>query len=251
MVARPSLVNLTALFVAAAAIVGLLPLVADLLWGPVIAHPFPSQSERVLAGIRDLLFCSSLLLAFFMWLQRPVVAVPLSVAAVAIAGLTVLSPLLNVGRYMYSNPVFDPASSALEAAFPWVFLAALLLHPTVCAGFGEPLRIRFSVRWLLIVGAAHVGLFIAATSAISYSPNWIETFLTLPGHLFVGLLIRFRAAGWLLNCSSHSVVLPLIEVFGSTLVWSCIFAFIGPRIWTSRRKPSSQAMQRTAPRSNV
>jgi hypothetical protein len=186
MVARPSLVNLTALFVAVAAVVGLLPLVADLLWGPVIAHPFPSQSERVLGGIRDLLFCSSLLLAYFMWLQRRAVAVPLSLTAMAIAGLTALSPLLNIGRYLYPNPVFDPASSALEAAFPWVFLAALLLHPTVRNGFGEPLRIRFSVRWLLVVVAAHVAVFITATSMMSVSPNWIETFLTLPGRIFVG-----------------------------------------------------------------
>jgi hypothetical protein len=251
MVARPSLVNLAALFVAVAAIVGLLPLVADLLWGPVIAHPFPSQSERVLGGIRDFLLCSSLLLAYLMWLQRRAVAVPLSLAAMGIAGLTVLSPLLNLGRYMYPNPVFDPVSSALESAFPWVFLAALLLHPTVRAGFGEPVRIRFSVRWFLIVVAAHVALFVTATSMISVSPSPPETFLTLPGRLFVGLLIRFGAASWLLDSSSSSLVLPLIELFGSALVWGCVFAFICPRIWASGRKPSNQSLQPTAGRSDA
>ena len=91
---------MTAAFVAVAAIVGLLPLVSDLLWGPEIVHPPPSQSERLIGGIRDLLFCTALVLAFFMWLQRRVVALVLCVICIAIAGLTLLSPLLTIGRYL-------------------------------------------------------------------------------------------------------------------------------------------------------
>ena len=240
MVKRAPLVNLVAFFVAVSAVAGLLPLVSDLLWVHFV-HPPPSQSERVLGGIRDLLFCTSLLLAYFMWLQRRAVVIPLSLVAMAIAGLTVLSPLLNIGRYLYANPVFDPVSSALAGALPWASLAALLLHRTVHAGFGEPVPIRFSLRWLLIVAAAYVALFIAATSMISVSPNWIETLLTLPGTLFLGLLIRFGAAPWF-----QDPVGFLLATFGSALAWGCVFALICPQFRARRREPSNQAMERTA-----
>ena len=243
MVKRASLVNLVALFVALSAVIALLPLVSDLLWVHFV-HPPPSQSERVLGGICDLLFCTSLLLAYFMWLQRRAVIIPLGLVAMAIAGLRLLSPLLNIGRYLYPNPVFDPVSSALEAALPWAFLAALVLHPTVRAGFGEPVPVRFSLRWLFIVAAAYVGLFIAAAFMMSVSPNWIETLLTLPGTLFVRLLIRFGAAR-----GFHDPVGFLLVILGSALVWGCVFALICPHIRARRQEPSNQPMERTADRS--
>src|SRR5688572_1131180 len=147
MVARVPLVSLVAFFVASAAVVGLLPFVSDLLWVH-FAHPPPSQSERVIGGIRDVLFWGSLLLAYLMWLQRRWVGIVLCLTSIAIAGLTLLSPLLTTGRYLYANPVFDPMSVALQHALPWFFLAALLLHPAVRGGFSEPVPIRFSLRWL-------------------------------------------------------------------------------------------------------
>lgn len=248
MVKRAPLVSFVALFVAAAAVVGLLPDIADLLWGQIV-HPPPSQSERVIGGMRDVLFCSSLVLAYLMWLQRRTVTVILCLTCIAIAGLTLLSPLLTVGRYLYTNPVFDPMTWALRDAFPWLFLAALVVHPKVRGRFGEPVPIRFSLRWFLIVAVAHIALFITATSMISVSPNAIETFLTLPGRLFIGLVIRFGAGRWLLDSSWFSTVGPLLEILGSALVWGCVFALMCPPIGARGRQPPNQAMERTADRS--
>src|SRR4051812_5983099 len=106
MVKRAPLINLVAFFVTLSAMVGLLPFVSDLLWVHFV-HPPPSQSERVLGGICDVLFCTSLLLAYFMWLQHRAVVIPLTLVTMATAGLRLLSPLLNIGRYLYANPVFD------------------------------------------------------------------------------------------------------------------------------------------------
>lgn len=250
MVSRVSLVSLAAAFVAITALIGLLPVIGELVFGPVMAHPPPSQSERVVGGIRDLLFCSSLMLAYFMWLQRRRVTVLLCVTCIAIAGLTLLSPLLTIGRYLYANPVFDPMVSALQGAFPWLFLAALLAHPNVRGGFGEPVRIRFSLRWLFIAALAHVAIFITATSMMSVSPNAIETLLLLPSKILVGFVIRFDAGRSFLD-GSYSAVGFLLHILGSALVWGCVFAFIYPHICTPGRKPSNQVMPRTAPRADA
>jgi hypothetical protein len=58
--------------------------------------------------------------------------------------------------------------------------------------------------------------------------------LTLPGTLFVRLLTRFGAARWF-----HDPVGFLLEMFGSALVWGCVFALICPRIRARRREPSN------------
>ncbi len=244
MVARVSVVGLVAAFTAIAAIVGLLFPIADLLW-PVIAHPSPSYAERVLGGIRDLLFCSALLLAYFLWLHRRTAAVALCFISIAIAVQTLLLPLASRVRYLHSNPVFDPLASALQEAFPWFFLAAFMAHPNLKNSFDTPLRSRFSLRWLLIVAVAHVVLFVTATSLIPVSPNAIETFFLLPSNIIVGLVFRFGGGGWLLDNFFYSTVGPLLDLVGSALVWGCVFAFLGPQIRSSRPKPSNRALEST------
>src|SRR3954454_22760934 len=119
MVPRPTLIGLLAAFVAAAAVAGLLPLFGDLLWHPAIRHSPLSQPERTLGGIRDLLFCGALQLAYFMWLQRRTVTFILCLTCIAIGGLTLLLPLLAKGTHLYPNPVFDTMAWSLRTAFPW------------------------------------------------------------------------------------------------------------------------------------
>jgi hypothetical protein len=164
-------------------------------------------------------------------LQRRTAAVVLCFICIATAALTLLSPLASIGRYLYSNPIFDPVASALLAALPWLFLAALLPHPHVRESFGEPIKIRFSVRTLLIAAAIHVALFVAVQAVLPWHVSEVvETLLLLPARLLVGAVIHLGAWSALSENALYSMAGPLFEILWSALAWGCLVALVWARV---------------------
>ena len=252
MLRRPNLLAIVALFVASAAIVGLLPLLADLLWGPEIAHPPPSQAERLVAALRELLFCITVLFAYLMWLQHRSALLVLRFTCFAIAGLTLLSPYLSRVRYLYSNPVFDPVAGALEEALPWFFLGMLLCHPVIGDAFISPKPLGFSIRYFLISLGAYFALLVSV--GLLPIPDAVDdalrTFLLLPAKICVGLAILAGAGRRFLDSWFYSTLWPLFGLVGSAVFWSCIIALIWPHI-PRGPQTSNQSMQPTTGRSDA
>lgn len=254
MVTRLPLVSVVAAFLAASAVVGLLPRIGDLLFGPAIFHPVPSATERALDGARDLLLCASLALAFLLWLHRRRVRYILFATCFAIGLIALVLPCCS--RSIFSYPVFDPVAIGLRDAIPWFFFAGLLCHSSLTAGFAQPIPFRFSVRCFLVAAVVHIALFITveAVPILPYAArDALGTFLLLPARIMVGLIIiQFGAGRTLLDSAVYSTAGPLLDIVASALVWGSVIALIWSRVRYSRSpKPSNQTMQPTAGRSDV